>query len=65
MNDLYTLLTVRDELEKARKFAKANARHQWTGLQAAQNVVQRLIQEETDEQEKMARAFGEYTPIEE
>ena len=59
MNDLYTLLQVRDELEKAKKFAKSNARHQWTGLQAASNAVHRLIQKELDEQEKMAKAFGE------
>jgi len=59
MNDLYTLLTVRDELDLAKKFAKQNARHQWTGLQAAMNTVQRLIQKELDEQESMAKAFGE------
>jgi len=59
MNDLYTLLTVRDELEHAKKFAKANARHQWTGLQAAMNIVQNAIQKELDEQENMAKAFGE------
>jgi hypothetical protein len=43
-----TLLTIRDELEKAKKFAKANARHQWTGLQAAMCIVQQAIQKETD-----------------
>ena len=48
MNDLYTLLTVRDELEKAKKFAKSNARHQWTGLQAAMNIIQNAIQAEVD-----------------
>ena len=58
MNDLYTLLQVRDELEKAKQFAKSNARHQWTGLQSASNVVHRLIQKELDEQEKQERAFG-------
>jgi len=59
MTDLMTLLTIRDELEKAKKFAKANARHQWTGLQAAMNIVQNAIQKELDEQENMAKAFGE------
>jgi hypothetical protein len=59
MNDLYTLLTVRDELDLAKKFAKQNARHQWTGLQAAMNIVQNAIQKELDEQDKMAKAFGE------
>ena len=59
MNDLYTLLTVRDELDLAKKFAKQNARHQWTGLQAAMNIVQNAIQKELDEQENMAKAFGE------
>ena len=59
MNDLYTLLTVRDELQKCKEFAKSNARHQWTGLQAASNKVHELIQKELDEQEKMAVAFGE------
>ena len=59
MHDLYTLLTVRDELELAKKFAKSNARHQWTGLQAAMNIVQNAIQKELDEREEQARAFGE------
>ena len=59
MNDLYTLLQVRDELEKAKKFAKNNARHQWTGLQAASNAVHRMLETALNEQEKMAKAFGE------
>jgi hypothetical protein len=59
MNDLYTLLTVRDELELARKFAQSNAREQRSGLQAAMDIVQSAIQKELDEQEKMAQAFGE------
>ena len=52
MNDLMTLLVIRDELEEARKFAKANARHQWTGLQAAMNIVQNAIQSELDHRDR-------------
>ena len=58
MNDLYTLLQVRDELEKAKKFAKSNARHQWTGLQAASNAVHHLIQSAMDERESMAQEYA-------
>ena len=59
MNDLYTLLVVRDELQKQKEFAKQNARHQWTGLQAAMNIVQQAIQLEMDDREKLAQHFGE------
>lgn len=48
MTDLMTLCAVRDELEKQKEFAKSNARHQWTGLQAAMNIVQNAIQKEVD-----------------
>lgn len=58
MNDLYTLLQVRDELEKAKKFSKSNARHQWTGLQAASNAVHRLIQSAVDERDGMAQEYA-------
>ena len=51
MNDLYTLLVVRDELEKDYQYAKTHskARSQWSGLLAARNTIHRLIQEATDE----------------
>ena len=52
MNDLYTLLVVRDELQKQKEFAKQNARHQWSGLQAAMNIVQNAIQLEIDDRDK-------------
>lgn len=48
MNDLYTLLQVRDELEKTYEFAKSNSKHQWSGLLAARNMIHRMIQEELD-----------------
>jgi len=50
MNDLYTLLQVRDELEKNYEFAKKfeSAKHQWSGLLAARNMIHRMIQEELD-----------------
>ena len=50
MNDLYTLLQVRDELEKNYAFAKKfeSAKHQWSGLLAARNMIHRMIQEELD-----------------
>ena len=46
MNDLYTLLQVRDELEKNYEFAKQfeSAKHQWSGLLAARNTIHRMIQ---------------------
>ena len=49
MNDLMTLLVIRDELQKQKEFAKKNARHQWSGLQAAMNIVHNAIQLEMDE----------------
>ena len=54
MNDLMTLLVIRDELQKQKEFAKQNARHQWTGLQAAMNIVQNAIQLEMDERNAYA-----------
>ena len=50
MNDIYTLLQVRDELEKQYEFAKKfeSAKHQWSGLLAARNLIHRMIQEEMD-----------------
>ena len=54
MNDLYTLLVVRDELQKQKEFAKQNARHQWSGLQAAMNIVQKAIQCEMDSRDEYA-----------
>ena len=52
MNDLMTLLVIRDELQKQKEFAKSNARHQWSGLQAAMNIVQNAIQLEVDHRDK-------------
>ena len=49
MNDLMTLLVIRDELQKQKEFAKKNASHQWSGLQAAMNIVHNAIQLEMDE----------------
>ena len=54
MNDLMTLLVIRDELQKQKEFAKQNARHQWSGLQAAMNIVQNAIQLEMDERNAYA-----------
>jgi hypothetical protein len=58
MNDLYTLLQVRDELEKNYEFAKKfeSARHQWSGLLAARNVIHRMIQEEVDARDNQEEA---------
>jgi hypothetical protein len=56
MNDLMTLLTIRDELQKQKEFAKSNARHQWSGLQAAMNIVQRAIQLEVDDRNNQKEA---------
>ena len=51
MNDIYTLLQVRDELEKDYEFAKKfeSAKHQWSGLLAARNTIHRMIQDAMDE----------------
>ena len=54
MNDLMTLLVIRDELQKQKEFAKQNARHQWSGLQAAMNIVHNAIQLEMDERNAYA-----------
>ena len=54
MNDLMTLLVIRDELQKQKEFAKKNARHQWSGLQAAMNIVHNAIQLEMDERNAYA-----------
>lgn len=58
MNDLYTLLQVRDELEKNYEFAKKfeSAKHQWSGLLAARNMIHRMIQKELDERNKQQEA---------
>ena len=58
MNDLYTLLQVRDELEKNYEFAKKfeSAKHQWSGLLVARNMIHRMIQEELDERNKQQEA---------
>lgn len=54
MNDLMTLLVIRDELHKQKEFAKKNAPHQWSGLQAAMNIVHKAIQLEVDERNEYA-----------
>ena len=54
MNDLMTLLVIRDELQKQKEFAKKNASHQWSGLQAAMNIVHNAIQLEMDERNAYA-----------
>ena len=54
MNDLMTLLVIRDELQKQKEFAKKNAAHQWSGLQAAMNIVHNAIQLEMDERNAYA-----------
>jgi hypothetical protein len=56
MHDLMTLLAIRDELQKQKEFAKSNARHQWSGLQAAMNIVQRAIQLEVDDRNNQQEA---------
>lgn len=58
MNDLYTLLQVRDELEKNYEFAKKfeSAKHQWSGLLSARNLIHRMIQEEIDARENQEEA---------
>ena len=60
MNDLYTLLQVRDELEKNYEFAKKfeSAKHQWSGLLAARNTIHRMIQSAMDERESMADEYA-------
>ena len=54
MNDVYTLLQVRDELEKHYEFAKKfeSAKHQWSGLLAARNMIHRMLQEALDERDE-------------
>ena len=56
MNDLYTLLQVRDEIEKNYEFAKQfeSAKHQWSGLLAARNTIHRMIQSALDERDEYA-----------
>ena len=60
MNDLYTLMQVRDELEKNYEFAKKfeSAKHQWSGLLAARNTIHRMIQSAMDERESMADEYA-------
>ena len=54
MNDLYTLLTLRDDVYAAYENAKKHdsMRHQWSGLLATLNIIQRKIQEEMDSRDE-------------
>lgn len=58
MNDIYTLLQVRDELEKQYEWAKKfkSAKHQWSGLLAARNLIHRMLQEEMDARDNQEEA---------
>ena len=60
MNDLYTLLQVRDELEKNYEFAKQfeSAKHQWSGLLAARNTLHRMIETAREERVSMAVEYA-------
>ena len=60
MNDLYTLLQLRDDVHAAYENAKRHdsMRHQWSGLLATLNILQRKIQEATDERESMADEYA-------
>ena len=51
MNDLYTLLSLRDDVYAAYENAKKHdsMRHQWSGLLATLNILHKKIQEATDE----------------
>ena len=57
MNDLYTLLTVRDALFSEATTTREGSRR--AGLNRALVVIGDLIQKELDEQDNMALAFGE------
>ena len=54
MNDLYTLLSLRDDVYAAYENAKKHdsMRHQWSGLLATLNIIQRKIQEEMDSRDE-------------
>lgn len=56
MNDLYTLLSLRDDVHAAYENAKKHdsMRPQRSGLLATLNILQRKIQEEVDSREEYA-----------
>lgn len=56
MNDLYTLLSLRDDVQAAYENAKKHnsMRHQWSGLLATLNILHKKIQEETDRRDEYA-----------
>ena len=60
MNDLYTLLSLRDDVHAAYENAKKHdsMRHQWSGLLATLNIIQRKIQEETDRRDEYAAEYA-------
>ncbi len=56
MNDLYTLLSLRDDVHAAYENAKKHnsMRHQWSGLLATLNILHRRIPEEMDRRDEYA-----------
>ena len=76
MNDIYTLLTIRDEIYEQYQIAKkeagqstdprerSNARHQWSGLQTALSLVEQKIQAEMDFRDSTAPQDAVLSPAE-
>ena len=66
MNDIYTLLTIRDEIYEQYQIAKKrnNARHQWSGLLAALSLVEQKIQAEMDFRDSTAPQDAVLSPAE-
>ena len=60
MNDLYTLLSLRDDVYAAYENAKKHdsMRHQWSGLLATLNILHKKIQEETDRRDRYAAEYA-------
>jgi hypothetical protein len=66
MNDIYTLLTIRDEIYEQYQIAKKrnNSRHQWSGLLAALSLVEQKIQAEMDFRDSTAPQDAVLSPDE-
>ena len=66
MSDLFTLLSLRDDIYAQYQIAKKrnNTRHQWSGLLAALSLVEQKIQAEMDFRDSTAPQDAVLSPAE-